>query len=1100
MGFIRFFTQKSIFVNLMVVFILVVGGFTFLTSAKEVFPQIKFGYIVVWVLYPQAGSSEVEKLVTIPIENALEDVDGIKRITSWSSEGLSMIGIELLAGEKDVKKVLDDVETEIDKLTDLPENIEDPEIMEISTDVFPLINISVSGGNNYTELRDTTTFLEEKLEAVEGVGEIVKNGYYDRAIWVDADKRKLNEYGLTLFNFINVLQDRDISMPAGNKVFGKREKAVRLSLPMENAEDVKNVIIRSNDLGNNVRVKDVAVVTDGYKDEEMYMRAQGQRSILLEVKKEKGVDTLKMVKDIRKLVAELKDDLPENVEVTFSNDMSIYLKNRLDVLYSNGLFGAVLVIVMLMLLLRPSVAFWTAFGMPVAFAAAYITAHHVGLGLNMMTVLGYIMVLGMVVDDAIVVGENVYRHIENGEPPLEAAVKGTQEMLMPVIAAVATTMAAFSPLILVGGMMGEFLSSIPKVIIIALGASLLECFFILPSHLAEFVKSKKNLRQESRQEHWFEVLKERYGKMLNWVLHRRLRFALLVVLLLVVASMLGFSNGVVFTDAQFQQINITVKTEPDFSVDDTEKAVMKIEKQVMRLSDQDLDVVNSYVGMVDDRHGPPQFAPNVAQVLVFLHIEDKRETRDAKQLVNQLREWIGTPPGVREIEIEALKGGPPTGAAIDIEITGEEYAVLDKLAREFLEATKNIEVPLKRKEQKQTGRKTFKPVKEIKTDFEEGKEEIRLMIDEARASLAGVSLSQAGRLLRAAIAGIKLKTIKKLGENIDVMIRVNEQSIQTVDDLLELRVPNQFGNRILLREIVRVEQGTSFATLIHQDGKRTISVIGTIDKERTNVNAVNRKVKKLLENFREKYPKHGFEVSGEQQEMMEGFSDLGKAFLVAIFLIFIILATLFNSVIQPVIIMLAIPFGFIGVMLTLYIHNMPVSFMVGMGFVGLTGVVVNDSLIMVSFIKRRIEAGVAVETAVLEGAKTRLRPVILTTVTTAVGLFPLAYGWFGGEEPMIRPMAIVFSWGLIFATGVTLFIIPNFLVMSMNSRIRTKRFLRYVFKRWFKKDIFQTDADTSIYFLKESKSKWMVAPSNAPVHLKPGTVGRAKKITKQRKR
>jgi multidrug efflux pump subunit AcrB len=1039
MGFIRYFAQKSVFVNLMVVFILAMGIFTFLTSAKEVFPQIKFGYIVAWVVYPQAGAGEVEKLITIPIENALEDVDGVKRMTSWSSEGLAMIGIELLPSVKDVKAVLDEVKDEIDKIRDFPDEVEDPEIIEISTDMFPLINISVSGGKDYTELRGAAALLEDKLENLKGVGEVVKNGYYDRAIWVDADRNKLSEYGLTLFNFISVLQDRDISMPAGNKVFGKREKAIRMSLPMEGASDVRNVIIRSNELGNSVRVRDVAKVTDGYKDEEFYMRAQGKRAILLEIKKQKNYDTIKMVRDLRKLVAEMHEELPEGVEVTFSNDMSIYLKNRLDVLYSNGFFGAVLVMAMLLLLLRPSIAVWTALGMPVAFAGAFYVAQNLGMDLNMMSILGYIMVLGMVVDDAIVVGENVYRHIEEGMPPKEAAVVGAQEMFMPVIASVSTTIAAFSPLIFVGGMMGEFLSAIPKVIIIALAASLIECFFILPAHLADFVKPRKDLRMESRQEHWFDVLREFYGRVLNWVLHRRVLFALMIIILLIVSVVLESKNGIVFTDAQMQQINIILKTDKDYSVNDTERVVKDIEKQVLRLKDNDLDVVNSYVGMADDRHGPPRFAPNIAQVMIMLHIEDKRETKDANEIVNQLREWIGKPEGVREIDIEAMKGGPPSGAAIDVKVTGKEYENLDAISQEVLAAIKAIEVPVPRKEQNKEKTKMFKPVKEIKTDFEEGKPEIRLAINEAKASLAGVSLVQAGSLLRAAVAGIKLKTIKQLGENIDVMIRVDEQSIKTVEDLLNLRVPNQMGNRILLREIVEVENGDSYATLIHQDGKRSISIIGAIDQQRTNVNAVNQKVVKVLDSFKKKFPSIGVEVGGEQKEMMEGFMDLGKAYVLAIFLIFIILATLFNSIAQPLIIMLAIPFGFIGVMLTLFFHGMPISFMAFMGFVGLSGVVVNDSLILVNFIKQRIKEGMPVEAAVLDGAKKRLRPVILTTVTTAVGLFPLAYGWFGGEEPFIRPMAMVFSWGLIFATGITLFIIPCFLVMSMNTRIRFKR-------------------------------------------------------------
>lgn len=1053
MGLIKFFAEKSIFVNLTVIFVLLIGIFTFSTTAKEVFPQIKIGYLVIMTSYPQSGPEEIENLITIPIENAVEGIQDIKEITSWTSEGLSMIGIELLPEVEDVDQVLDEVKSEVDKITDFPAEAEDPEIFEISTDFFPLINLSISGGNSYAELRETADRLEDKLEKIDGVGNIIKEGYYDKAIWVDADKKKLDDYGLTLFNFISVLQDRDISMPAGNKVMNNQEYALRMLLPMETVDDVKRVIIRSNELGNKVRVRDVAQVTDGFKDEDMYTRSQGQRSILMQVQKQKGFDTIAMVEGIRKLVAEEKKSMPPDVNVAFANDMSIYLKNRLNVLYSNGLFGGLLVIIMLILLLRPAVALWTAMGMPVAFAGAFYLAKLFNIDTNMISILGYIMVLGMIVDDAIVVGENVYRHIEEGLQPFDAAVKGASEMLLPVIASVSTTIAAFLPLMLVGGMMGEFLSAIPKVIIIALVASLIECFFILPAHLADFVKPAKAKAGETKQEHWFALLREGYGKVLHWVLYHRLWFAVIIIVLFGVSIFLGTRNGLVFTDAQSQQIKIQLKTDKNYSLDDTEAIVVAMEKQVLRLDDQDLDVVNSYVGMLDDRHGPPRFGPNKAQLDILLHIEDERKTKKAEAIVNQLRQWIGQPEGVEDITIEVMKGGPPTGAAIDINLAGEAYEALLPIAKSLAQDIRDLTMPEKRPPKKGEEPAVFKPVKEIKHDFEEGKREIRLIIDEEKATLAGVNLGQASTILRAAIAGIKLKTIKKLGEDIDVMVRVNENSLAGLQEILNLRIPNRFGNRILLKEIVRVEQGQSTGVLKHQDGKKSIGLIGSIDQVKTNVNAVNQKIAGLLKDYRAKFKEISFEVGGEQQEMMEGFMDLAKAFAVAFLLIFIILATLFNSVIQPVIIMLAIPFGFIGVMLTLFFHDMPISFMAFMGFIGLTGVVVNDSLILVSFINNMAKQGVRLEQAIMDGAKTRLRPVVLTTVTTSVGLFPLAYGWFGGDEPMIAPMALVFAWGLIFATIVTLFIIPSFVAIVHNMKVIFFRMIKqrpemeFIFKK-----------------------------------------------------
>jgi len=1044
MGLIRYFAQKSIFVNLLAVFVMVAGGLTFYNSAKEVFPQIQLGYVVIYTVYSQAGPEEIEKLITIPIENAIEDITDIKEISSWSSEGLSMIGVELEPNVEDIDKVVDDIKAEVEKLKDLPQEAEDPEIFEISSDIFPLINVSLSGGENYAHLRDAAKILEEEISRIEGVGQGEKWGYYDRAIWIDVDKDRLEKYGLTLFNFISVLQDRDISMPVGNKVFGQKEYSLRFLSPMDNARDVKNVIIRSNEAGHHVQVRDVARVSDGFKDEELYMRSQGKRAVMLQVMKHRGYDSIKITREVRRIAAELKKEFPPDIQIAFSDDTSVYLNNRLKVLYSNGAFGALLVVFMLLLLLRPSVALATAIGLPVAFTMAFFITKSVGLSFNMISIFGFIMVLGMMVDDAIVVGENVYRHLEHGAKPFDAAIAGASEMIMPVIASVSTTIAAFLPLLMVGGMMGEFLSSIPKVVIIALLASLIECFLILPSHLADFVKPKKHLISEGVQEHWFSILRNKYGQALNWVLHRKLIFALMILVLLVASAALEWRNGLVFSEAQISEITVTLKTIKDYSLDDTEAVVKKIEKKILQLSDQDLEAVNSYVGMQDGQHGPPKFAPNLAQIRVVLHIEDERQTTDANKIVSQLREWIGKPAGIQELKIDLVKGGPPTGAAIDIVLSGASYVELQSISSELMDQIREITLPAKKPGlfSRSSPAESIKPVQELYTDFEEGKKELRLIVDEAKATLAGVNLTQASTLLRAAIAGIKLKTIKKLGEDIDVMVRVNENNITSISDLLLLRVPNNMGNRILLKEIVRVEKGIAYSELKHKNGKKSLSVLGTIDKTKTNVNAVNQKIKPLLKDFRKKFPRFKFETGGEQKEMVEAFTDLGKAFAVALFLIFIILATLFNSLGQPVIIMLAIPFGFIGVMLTLIFHGMPISFMAFMGFIGLTGVVVNDSLIMVSFINNLRKQGVKIEKAIIEGAKTRLRPVILTTVTTSVGLFPLAYGWFGGDDPMIKPMALVFAWGLIFATGITLFIIPCFLAISINVKTLLKRILK----------------------------------------------------------
>lgn len=613
----------------------------------------------------------------------------------------------------------------------------------------------------------------------------------------------------------------------------------------------------------------------------------------------------------------------------------------------------------------------------------------------------------MLVDDAIVVGENIYRHLEMGKKAFIAAVEGTKEMVLPVIASFLTTCAAFVPLLLIGGIWGQFLSVIPKVVILALFASLVECFFILPSHITHFVSDK---RQTKSSNQYFDKIRDAYEHALHKVLNNKYRFVVAVLILFVLALVLGSSRGIVFSDAQVDEVMINVKTEIDNALKDTEKIVLGLENKILGISDKDIDSVHSYTGFNQANDQAPRISgSNLAFLKVYLKEEERRDTKNPALILERIRAVVGKPKGVEDITVTEIKRGPPVGNDIDLSVIGNDYSSIRTAASQILNDIVKID-----------------GIQEAYLDISKCKNEVRVIIDEQKAARLGVRVSDIGITLRTAIAGLPVKTIRKDGENIYFMLTVHEKDLSDINDVLSLRVLNNFGRDIPLKNMVTIQTACSDTVLKHRDGKKVVSIIGAINKDKTTINKVNRLISNKLEGYKKRYPDITYSLGGEYKEMIDRFTDLGLLFLLAMFIMYMVLATLFNSMLQPFVIMLTIPFSFFGVMLTLFIHGMPISFPAFMGFVALSGVVVNESLILVDFINKSIAKGRGVLHSVLDSARTRVRPIIITTTTTACGILPVGYAILGAKDPFLKPMAIIFGWGILFSSLVTLFVLPLF--------------------------------------------------------------------------
>jgi len=1018
-----FISKQKVLANLIAVFLMTVGLAVFTLSPKESLPEIKLGLMVINTVFPGAGPEEIEKLITTPLEDAVKNIKGFSAIDSTSAESVSTIVLSVKTEVKDTQALLNDVKNAVSKVQGLPEDANEPEILEITTDEFPVLQVSVSGPSDYSQLREASRLIENRILKIDGVAKVNKAGYLDKVIWIEADASKLRSQGLTIFGIVNAVKAKNASVPAGNRKFGGREFGIKSVSEITGADDAARVIVRANEAGKGISIRDIAYVKDGFSEETSIVKADGKKAVIMTVLKARGGDTITINKSVRKAADEMKKILPGEVNISFANDSSKFIADRLSVVNSNGIFGGILVLALIVLLIRPSIAFLTAASIPVVFGASLITIKMLGYTYDMLSLFGYVMAIGLLVDNAIVVGENVYRYMEEKNLAVDDAVsRGTAEVVLPVIASTATTVASFFPLIMVSGVLGSFLRPIPVVIIITLIISAFQVFLILPAQLTALARSKKS-RLIEKQEQITLKLRGAYEKSLRVVIKRK-KTTLAAVLVLFMASVwLGTMNGFSFFTSQVDEVIINVKMPVTNSLQDSLATMEKIEQKAMALDPQDLETVYTYVG-TQQTGGVPETAANKGQVNVVLQLSDKRKTSNINEIINKLRNDIGKPEGVTEISVSGVRReGGPVRRDIEINVTADSYERILEINSKILPLIGSI-----------------KGAVNVTADYEEGKPEYRINIREDRAALAGVNIAQAGALIRGYVSGIRATSFRKNGDDIDIIVRAKDASMETIDGILSLTVPNFMGKAVPLRTIAYVSEGKTVKSLKHKDTKKTVTISGDVDKKQSNNAAVNAGILKALEPLKKEFPDADIAAGGEFKEMMKSFSELGTALLVAMFLIYIILAAMFNSLLQPFIIMLAIPFGLIGVMLTLFVHGMPLSFGAFMGFVALAGVVVNNSLILNDFVNRMKKEETSSEEAVIEACKIRLRPILLTTATSIVGLLPLGYGLFGNKDPFLQPVALVFAWGLLVSAVITLFIIPIFISYSfkLNGFIKEK--------------------------------------------------------------
>ncbi len=1042
MSITEFSLKNSVLVNMIMIAVFLVGIYALFVIPQEEYPPVDFGAIVVNVNYPGVSPQEIETLIINKIEEQLVNIDGLDYIESTAEEGRASIRV-VFEPNIDPDKAWYDFNAEFDKVRDLPADAFEPVVIRLNMrEVNSIGQVVIGGDFSRNAMREISVMMRDGLLEIPHVSRVEVFGTQERQVWVQADQRLLSEYGITLNEIVNSIRTRNMNIPGGTVMMGNVEILVRSIGEFEAIEDIRRIVLRAEPESGVVRLADVAAVADTLQEAQTITKLDGEPGVSLYVYKKADGNIVTVMRDVRQYVDDIGEQIPE-LTASVRNDSSIDVQNSINALGSTALQGIILVFIVLFIFLGWRNALFAAWGIPFSIFATFALLYFGGYTLNTLSIFGVIIVIGMVVDNAVVVIENTHRYREKGFCLKDSVINGSKEVIIPITAAILTTISAFLPMLMMEGIWGQFLAIFPVVVSIALIASLFESVFILPTHIYQYSakldkKNKTLLLQQS--------LVKRYQKLLKKVLKYRgwavSTFAVVFLALLMVIP-LGLIRIQFFPRAAPQRIRLTVQTPLGTTLEQTDKVVSQIEQYILYELPQrsDIDAVVSNVGVIG-RRGRQDIKGSNAQFGIDL-IDVEEMTYTHEEIMNSMRRYLEQLSGIYTYSFAEVRGGPPVGNDVEIRIKGDNLARLEHIGdvvKGYLE-----EIP---------------GVVDIEDSIEPGKKEIRILPYHDKLEIYGLDVASISNTIRTASTGSRATMYRGGGiDEYDLIVRLQKEDIEELEQLRNLQMRTRQGNLIALREVAEFDLETGLANIRRRDRKRLVEITAAVTDYEDNGVIRSRSAGEVMEilfghrirgtegylsNFESRFPGYTIEVGGVNEEQQRSFRSLGQALIVAVLLIYIILAAQFRSYVQPLIVMSAVCFGYIGVVIGLLVTGLPFSLNAFISVIALAGVVVNNSLILLDFINRERDNGVDKWNAIINAGSIRLRPILLTTITTVAGLFPLVISTSRSAAPW-RPMAVSFVFGLIFAAVLTLFITPSIysLVDSFFGKIGITRFKKH---------------------------------------------------------
>ncbi len=1032
------FARNTVFANIVLVLIFTAGAVATMSMIRENFPEFSLDMITVSVPYPGADPEEVEEGISRKIEEAVEGIEGIKQYTTESRENLGTATIEVRENY-DIQEVLDKVRSQVDAISTFPADAEKPIVSELTLKE-PVLLLYAAGAMNERRLKEWSEQIKDELQALAPVSQVAVFGARDYEIGIEVSEARLREYGLTFDRVAEAVRRSNLNLAGGTIRTQGEEIRVRTMGRKYTGRELADIVVLATADGDLVTLDRLATIDDGFTQDPIRGTINGERAVMVIVYKTKEEDAIAISEAVQDFVARKQAVLPAGAGFKVLYDNTEMLRQRIDLLVRNGLIGLAIVFALLWLFLDLRLSVWAGMGIPTSIAGAMAILWAMGGTLNMISLFGFIMVLGVVVDDAIVVGEAIYVHRKAGKPPLQAAVDGVSEVGMPVVAAVVTTIAAFLPLLYVGGIMGKFIRILPVVVIACLAVSLVECLSLLPAHLNTLPElAGRHQKHSGRIERMRRAVAEGmewfaahvYQPFLRQSMHwRYISLCAAICLLLLTVGLVrgGLVKFEVFSEVDGFVATATLEFPDGTPVETTQAAIGHIEAALMRLNDRTRTL--SGEPMVAQRlaivgqtlQDIPTTGPHVGSVQAIL-LDSERRGVHSKDIMVAWEKEIGAIAGARSLTIEGLNAGPP-GAPIEVWIQGHDMDAI-------LAAADALMARLRR----------FDGVFQIRSDYSPGKNEMRLTL-RPEARTLGLTVEDLAGQVNSGFFGNEAVRLQRGREDIRVKVRYTEEERGRASILDEIRIRTPDGHQVPLRAVAQITYAPGYSTITRTDGMRRVAVSADVDTNKANANEIFAELgANFFPQLRTRYPGLQIALQGEQKKMRESFSSLYIGFPMALLGIFVIIATAFRSYAQPFVIMLTIPFGIIGAILGHLVLGFDLSIMSIFGIVALTGVVVNDAIVLIERVNENLAEGMPFFEAVQDAGARRFRAIFLTTVTTVGGLAPMILEQ-DFQARFLVPMALALAAGVAFATVLTLVLVPGLLAILNDFRMLASRWGR----------------------------------------------------------
>lgn len=1016
-GIILWVVSRPVITNLMMLIFLIGGFFLMGQTTKTVFPEFELDTITTTMLYPGASPEEVEQGIILPIENAIRDIDGIGEITATAYEGYGHVIAEILDTDR-MMRVSQDIKTAVDQITTFPVDAEDLTVT-VNARKREVLELALYGSASESVLRHTAENLQERLEQSPDIGSVELTGVRDYEIHIEVPQENLRRYALGIPQIASTIGKTAIEIGGGTIDTSSGEILVRMRERRNTAEEFGTIPILTRDNGSTLFLRDIATITETFKDTNEYATFNGKKAVLVNVYRIGDQTPMGVSAATMTIVNEMNATLAGDLKIAVIDDDSIIFKQRADLLISNGLTGLILVVVFLALFLDIRLAFWVSMGIPISYMGAFCVLSMTDFSINMISMFAFIIALGIVVDDAIVIGENIYHKREQGLKPLAAAVAGTREVAAPVIVSALTNIVAFTPLMFMPGFMGKIFAIVPVVIAAVFTVSMVESLLILPSHLT-FRQAKtlkeglflKIIRMQKRFNHGVEsFIMNTYANVLRKLI--RCRYISFTVFLAIMIAMGGYVAGGHLGIQMFPRI------ESDFSY---AEAVLKVGAPETDVSNIENKLLHAAQKVIDENGKEKlsfgvftQVKENKIQMRAFL-TEPEIRPLSTKEFTDLWREKTGTLSGLESLSFSSNRGGPGSGKALTIELSHKNTKTLDEAAVYLAGVLSD-----------------FPSAQDIDDGTAQGKRQFDFKVNDLGYTL-GLTPTEIGRQVRAAYYGSEALKQQQGRNEVRVLVMLPKDQRSSEYAFQNLTIKTPAGNDVMLRDVVNMTQGHAYTTIGRREGRRVVTVQADVNPPSEASFILNNLTETTLKDMIARYPGLTYSFEGQQADMRESIQSLGTGMLAIVCIMYAMLAVMFSSYIQPLMIMVAIPFSIVGAIIGHFVMGYPMSIISMFGILSLAGVVINSSLIMIDFANRKREEGLDGFQAIVAAATQRFRPITLTTLTTFLGLAPMMFET-SRQAQFLIPMAISLGYGVIFSTFLTLILIPALYMIVEDCKI-----------------------------------------------------------------